>query len=178
MQCVNQTFNIDNGDLICWRHIWPRFAAYFGADGAKQKFLESEPAYGDGFQQEFTMVQWATDKKEIWEGLCMKAGKSEAKTTFDNGTWAMQDWPFRRTWSAVLSMNEAREFGWTGHIDAYESVKTWEKMRGSDPCHNLVRFGGSSLIQDPIQDLENSVLCIYTLLDNTIRKLLQVATNA
>lgn len=130
LHCANQAFNIDNGDVFCWRHMWPRLAAYFGTDGTQQKFEKPEPAYGDGFQQEFTMVEWAVDKKGVWERLCEKAGKPEAKPTFDNGTWPMQDWPFRRTWSAVLSMNKAREFGWNGQIDTYESlVKTWEKMR-------------------------------------------------
>jgi hypothetical protein len=35
-----------------------------------------------------------------------------------------------RTWSAILSINKARKFGWTGHIDSYDCfVSTFKKFQ-------------------------------------------------
>ena len=31
-QCANQAFNIRNGDLIRWEHVWPKLAKFFGMD--------------------------------------------------------------------------------------------------------------------------------------------------
>jgi hypothetical protein len=57
----------------------------------------------------------SSDKKEIWERLCEKAGEPEMKDTFDIGTWPMQNWPFRRLWSAVrkCEQEEGLRLDWT-----------------------------------------------------------------
>ncbi|OQD90119.1 hypothetical protein PENSOL_c061G00874 [Penicillium solitum] len=67
------------------------------------------------------LEDWARDKREVWNKLCDRLGSPESKSTFDAGTWAFQDWVFQRTWSAPLSMNKARKFGWTGHVDSFDS---------------------------------------------------------
>lgn len=70
--------------------------------------------------------------------------REEAKATWDAGTWAYQDWVFQRTWSATLSINKAREYGWTGHLDSYNSfVHAFEmfKSMGQIPS---VWFSGIS----------------------------------
>lgn len=42
-QCRNQAFNIHNGDVFCWREIWPAFAPFFGLEpgGPSGETLES-----------------------------------------------------------------------------------------------------------------------------------------
>lgn len=46
--------------------------------------------------QETKLDEWAKDKREVWERVCEKAGLPQADTTFDAGTWAFQNWMFRR----------------------------------------------------------------------------------
>jgi hypothetical protein len=103
-----------NGDYFCWRYMWPRLAAYIGAKvTSDQKFEKHFPKEGVP-QLESTLAEWAKDKRPTW----------------DAGTWAYQDWVFQRTWSATLSINKARKFGWMGHMDSYDAfVKTFERMK-------------------------------------------------
>ena len=119
--CANEAFNLTNGDVFCWKYMWPRLAEYFGAKVpvdqvfAKTGFNEAET------HLEISLQDWAWDKREVWNSICDKLGSPESKPTFDAGTWAFQDWVFQRTWSAPLSMNKARRFGWTGHLDSFDS---------------------------------------------------------
>ncbi|KAM3425742.1 hypothetical protein BST61_g7674 [Cercospora zeina] len=128
--CANQAFNVTNGDYFCWKYMWPRLAAYFNAQAASdQKFSKPYPKEGD-VQLELSLLEWSQDKREVWERLCEKQNLSAAKSTFDFGTWAFQDWVFQRTWSATLSMSKARQFGWNGYIDSYQAfIETFETFK-------------------------------------------------
>jgi hypothetical protein len=85
---------------------------------SEQVFTKPRPSEGE-LQLDISLAEWATDKHEVWDRICDKYGCPEAKPTWKSGTWAFQDWVFQRTWSATLSINKARKFGWTGHIDSY-----------------------------------------------------------
>ncbi|KAG4418436.1 hypothetical protein IFR04_008421 [Cadophora malorum] len=120
-RCGNEAFNVTNGDYFTWKYMWPRLAAYFGAKSTSdQEFTKPAPTIGQP-QLDFSLAEWAKDKREVWNRICDRAGKPEAKATWDAGTWAYQDWVFQRSWSATLSINKARRFGWTGHIDSYKT---------------------------------------------------------
>lgn len=129
-RCVNEAFNVTNGELFCWRYMWPRLATYFGAQASSnQKFEKPYPTEGVP-QLEISLNEWANDKRPVWDSICDKAGMPQAKATWDSGTWAYQDWVFQRTWSANLSVSKARKFGWTGYIDSYQAfVETFLKFR-------------------------------------------------
>lgn len=129
-RCGNEAFNVTNGDYFTWRYMWPRLAAYFGVKATSdQVFIKEVPKEGD-VQLDFTLGEWSTDKREIWDKLCEEKGVQSAKSTFDFGTWHFQDWVFQRSWSATLSVNKARKFGWTGHIDSYRSfIETFDRFR-------------------------------------------------
>jgi nucleoside-diphosphate-sugar epimerase len=117
----NEAFNVNNGDYFSWRYMWSRLADYFGAKATSaQVFTKPRPTEGD-VQLDINLAEWAKDKREVWDRICDEAGLPDAKATWDAGTWAYQDWVFQRTWCATLSINKAREFGWTGHIDSYKS---------------------------------------------------------
>ena len=129
-RCANEAFNCVNGDYFCWRYMWPRLAAYFGARASSEyKFEKPMPTEGVP-QLELSLADWAKDKRPVWDRICDKAGVPEAKATWDAGTWAYQDWVFQRTWSATLSMTKARTYGFTGYMDSYQSfVETYEKLK-------------------------------------------------
>lgn len=119
--CANQAFNVTNGDYFTWRYMWPRLAAWFGASASSdQYFTQHTLAMGEP-HLEVNLEDWAQDKHLVWDALCDKAQMPQAKSTFDAGTWVFQDWVFQRTWSATLSMTKARQFGYTGHLDSYDS---------------------------------------------------------
>ena len=129
-RCANEAFNVTNGDYFTWKYMWPRLAAYFGVQASPDyKFTKPSPNEGE-VQQEFSLGEWSKGKREVWHRLCDKAGLPGAKASFDYGTFLYQDWVFQRTWSATLSINKAREFGWTGHIDSYKSyIETFETFQ-------------------------------------------------
>jgi nucleoside-diphosphate-sugar epimerase len=121
-KAANEAFNVTNGDYLCWRYMWPRLARYFGANATSdQVFKKPVPSEGE-LQLEFSLAEWAADKREVWDRICNENKCPEAKATWDSGTWAFQDWVFQRTWSATLSVNKARKLGWQGHIDSYQSL--------------------------------------------------------
>ncbi|KAI0547172.1 hypothetical protein F4679DRAFT_373124 [Xylaria curta] len=128
--CANEAFNVTNGDYFSWRYMWPRLAASLGAKAdSQQKFQKAVPREGE-LQLDWSLAEWCQDKRKVWEELCDRQGLPGAKATFDLAGWAVGDFLFQRTWSATLSVNKARQFGWTGHIDSYQSfVNTFEKFR-------------------------------------------------
>jgi nucleoside-diphosphate-sugar epimerase len=120
-KCANEAFNVANGDYFTWKYMWPRLAAYFGANATSdQVFTKPVPEIGTA-QLDLSLAEWAKDKREVWDRICDKFGAPKAKATWDAGTWAYQDWVFQRTWSATLSINKARQYGWTGHMDSFKS---------------------------------------------------------
>ncbi|KEF55239.1 uncharacterized protein A1O9_08893 [Exophiala aquamarina CBS 119918] len=88
----NQAFNVTNGDYFSWRYMWPRVV-----DGV---------VHG---------------QEAVWDRICEKRGSAQAKASWDAATWAFQDRVFQHTWCATLSINKARQLGWIGHIDSFDS---------------------------------------------------------
>ncbi|KAJ5869912.1 hypothetical protein N7455_004853 [Penicillium solitum] len=119
--CANEAFNITNCDFFSWRYMWPRLAEWFGAKASSDQVFKKTSFKENETHLDVNLEDWARDKREVWNKLCDRLGSPESKSTFDAGTWAFQDWVFQRTWSAPLSMNKARKFGWTGHVDSFDS---------------------------------------------------------
>jgi nucleoside-diphosphate-sugar epimerase len=118
----NQAFNVTNGDYFTWRYMWPRLTTYLGAHATSdQVFTAPRPKEGE-LCLDLSLADWATDKREIWDRICDRNGVPQAKATWDAGTWHFQDWVFQRSWSATLSINKARKFGWMGHLDSFDSI--------------------------------------------------------
>ena len=112
--------------------MWPRLAAYYDAQvSSDQKFTgtAASSVQSSGTMQEFTLATWAKDKRAVWDEICEARCAPGAKATFDYGTWAFQDWVFGRRWTATLSINKARCFGWNGHMDSYKCyIETFDKF--------------------------------------------------
>lgn len=109
--------------------MWPRLASNFGASVTLDQKLEPRPTKGS-VQLDTSLAEWSKDKREVENRICENANLPRAKDTFDSGTWAFQDWVFQRTWSATLSINKARKFGWNGHIDTLIK-RLWTASRSS-----------------------------------------------
>lgn len=128
--CQNQAFNFVNGDYFCWKYMWPRLTEYFGAPTSSDEVYDTDGVVVGVPHLDLSLHEWSKDKKEVWNRLCDKGGCPEAKASWDAGTWQYQDWVFGRTWSATVSINKARKFGYTGHIDSFDCfINTFERMK-------------------------------------------------
>ncbi|KAK8057770.1 NAD(P)-binding Rossmann-fold containing protein [Apiospora saccharicola] len=131
-ECANEAFNVTNGDSFSWRYMWPQIAASLGARAdSEQHFGKVAPEEGAELQLDsWSFADWCRDKRPVWDALCERQGLPGAKATFDLAGWEVGDFLFRRTWSATLSVDKARRYGWTGHVDSYEAfTKTFDKFR-------------------------------------------------
>ncbi|EKG11792.1 hypothetical protein MPH_11288 [Macrophomina phaseolina MS6] len=116
--CANEDFVHCNGDVYMFRYFWPHLAAYFGVKAPDSTFPKSGNVR-KGHASEISMVEWASNKRHIWERICRKyGGKVEA---FDWGTWAFFDWSLGKTWVTVASTAKARKFGWTRIDNSYDA---------------------------------------------------------
>ncbi|PPJ56846.1 hypothetical protein CBER1_11058 [Cercospora berteroae] len=129
-ECANQAFNFSNGDHFVWRFAWPLLADHFGAYSTPdQTFQKPEPVRGM-LQQEFSLVEWASDKKAVWGRVCEGTGILEARESFSSASWSELDSMLQRSWSASVSVNKARKFGWTGFKDSFDCfVDAFEALR-------------------------------------------------
>lgn len=60
------------------------------------------------------MVEWAKDKRPVWEAVVNKyGGKPEA---FDWGTWGFFNWATGKSWCTISSITKARKYGGTALI--------------------------------------------------------------
>jgi hypothetical protein len=76
----------------------------------------------DTLTTEFDVVEWAKDKRPVWEAIIAKyGGKLEA---WDWTSWDAEMWAFGRSWQTTSSMTKARKFGWTHHEDTHENYFT------------------------------------------------------
>ncbi|GIJ85085.1 hypothetical protein Asppvi_003940 [Aspergillus pseudoviridinutans] len=107
--CKDEVFNHANGDVFVWKYLWQDIAEYFGLKVPEPKF-EKATGQAKTLSNEIDMVEWAKDKKEVWERVVQKyGGKREA---FDWGTWGFFNWATGKSWLTISSINKARKFGW------------------------------------------------------------------
>jgi nucleoside-diphosphate-sugar epimerase len=107
--CSEEIFNITNGDIFRWKHIWPRIGEYFGVD-------VDEP-------QTFSLATYMADKAELWAEMCGKFGLGSYP--FDKLVqWPFGDFIFNTVNDAFFDVNKLRRFGFQDmHLDSFESFK-------------------------------------------------------
>ncbi|KPM37967.1 hypothetical protein AK830_g8611 [Neonectria ditissima] len=129
----NEAFNHVNGDVFLWKYFWPKLGNYFGIDPWPKIPEQLEwNALGEDEQManNFHMVEWAKDKKHVWEKVVAKHGGSAE--AFDWGTWDFVDWALGKAWSTLSSVSKARKFGWTRSDDTYTTyVETFRAFENA-----------------------------------------------
>lgn len=145
-QCANQAFNVVNGDVETWANMWPKLAKRFGCKVPSRQFewktpdssqmkLAEVPPYEDVasvtgmegkvprgvVEQRIDLVKWSRNPevKETWEKIAQREGFE--KDAFEKATWDFLGFVLDRNYNIVISMSQARKFGWTGYIDTWES---------------------------------------------------------
>src|SRR5262249_48822968 len=78
----NEAFNVTNGDLFRWKHLWPRIARLF------------DMPCGD--VQTLPLGLWMADKDPIWERI-VRQHKLKPRRLAEVALWAFGDFVFRQS---------------------------------------------------------------------------------
>ncbi|KAK7725923.1 hypothetical protein SLS63_007915 [Diaporthe eres] len=117
----NEAFSHNNGDYIVWKYFWARLGEHFGMEIPEVSDSEwTASGETQKMESQIQMVEWAKDKKPVWERVVAKnGGNPEA---FDWATWDILDWGLGESWLAMTTVAKARKFGWTRFDDTHD---TW-----------------------------------------------------
>ncbi|BCS02836.1 SDR family oxidoreductase [Aspergillus luchuensis] len=133
--CRDEVFNHVNGDVFVWKHMWQDVAKYFGVKVPEPKF-EKAAGQAKTLSNEIDMVEWAKDKRAVWETVVQKhGGKVEA---FDWGTWGFFNWATGKSWLTISSINKARKYGWQRHDNTFDTwIETYRSFENAGvlPSH-------------------------------------------
>jgi nucleoside-diphosphate-sugar epimerase len=107
--CNAEIFNITNGDVFRWKHVWPKIAAYFDVE-------VEEP-------QTFSLATYMADKNELWAEMTRKY--QLADHPLDKLVqWPFGDFIFNTVHDAFFDVNKFRRYGFSDmHLDSFESFK-------------------------------------------------------
>ncbi|RAK89220.1 NAD-dependent epimerase/dehydratase [Aspergillus costaricaensis CBS 115574] len=134
--CRDEVFNHVNGDVFVWKHMWQDVAKYFGVEVPEPKF-EKAAGQAKTLSNEIDMVEWAKDKRAVWETVVQKhGGKVEA---FEWGTWGFFNWATGKSWLTISSVNKARKYGWQRHDNTFDTwIETYRSFENAGvlPSHD------------------------------------------
>ena len=119
----NEAFNITNGDLFKWKHLWKVLAEQFDMEYAE--FEEGE--------EKQSMVEMMKDKGPVWEEIVREKELLPTKLE-DVAQWWFIDLVLGGE-SLLNCMNKSKEHGFLGFRNSRNSFVWWiDKMRG----HKLI----------------------------------------
>ena len=113
--CANESFNVTNGDVYRWEHMWGRIAEYFD--------MEAGPP------QQINLAQMMADKEPLWDEIVAKHGL--APTPFDKAAnWAFGDYAFSSDWDVCMDTTKCRRAGFLDFIDTEEMfINQFDELR-------------------------------------------------
>ncbi|KAK6440312.1 hypothetical protein LTR95_003459 [Oleoguttula sp. CCFEE 5521] len=137
-KCANQTFNAIDDSLLPNNRLWPELARWYGAEAGsgpeldESKLTTIDPGdvptplgYGPPLKPRFsfTLSQWAgkAENQAAWKEIVNEKGVTHNPFEDIGANFAFGE---AVAWARVLqiSMNKAKYFGWTGHVDTLESL--------------------------------------------------------
>ena len=101
----NEAFNVTNGDLFRWKHLWSRIARFFDM-----------PC---GEVQTLALGQWMEDKEPIWERI-VRQHNLKPRRIAEVALWAFGDFVLRQTCDVISSMTKIRTAGFHDTVDTEE----------------------------------------------------------
>lgn len=103
--CANEAFNVTNGDVFRWEHMWPRIADMFG--------METGP------RRRLSLVGTMADKAPVWERIVERHGLRPIP--YERlVAWKHGDFVFSAGQDIMSSMTKARRFGFHDVVDSTE----------------------------------------------------------
>lgn len=114
-KCANESFNIVNGDLFRWRHLWDKLARHFGME--------------NGGVQTLSLARQMADKEPLWQSLVNKHALRPLALA-EIVDWGYADMTFRQDWDHISSTLKARRFGFQDFIDTEDMfIEQIERFR-------------------------------------------------
>ena len=104
-KAANQAFNVANGDPTRWRHLWPKFAAFFGMELDDPKAVP--------------LATVMADKEPVWRRIVERHGLVQS----DYGklvNWPWADYMLRMDYDVVLELGKIRRAGFHAYPDTEE----------------------------------------------------------
>jgi nucleoside-diphosphate-sugar epimerase len=101
-RCSGEVFNITNGDLFRWQHLWPRIAACFGLEPAPPMPLR--------------LGAMMADKGPLWNSMVEKYGLRPYPYE-ELVSWMFAEFVFRIEYDIISDMTKARSFGFHEVLD-------------------------------------------------------------
>ena len=114
-RCANHSFNVTNGDLFRWEHIWPTIADYFNMKVGPLKKIN--------------LTKMMKDKDSLWERLV--SANSLTQIPYDQlAVWSYADYVFSTEYDVISSMTKAREFGFNYVVDTEKMfIRLFDDLR-------------------------------------------------
>ncbi|OMO64432.1 hypothetical protein CCACVL1_21767 [Corchorus capsularis] len=113
----NEAFNVSNGDLFKWKHLWTVLAEQFGIE-----------EYGFEEGKNLGLQEMMKGKERVWEEI-VKENQLQETSLADVGVWWFGDLVLSVA-TAMLSMNKSKEHGFLGFRNSKNSFVTWiDKMK-------------------------------------------------
>lgn len=100
--CANQPFNVTNGDLVRWCHLWPRIAEAFDMEVGPPQQLNLQAAMAD--------------KDALWAAMVARHGL-RSYTLAQLASWRFGDFVFGSDYDHISNLTRARQAGWTESLD-------------------------------------------------------------
>ncbi|CAM3778994.1 SDR family oxidoreductase [Castellaniella denitrificans] len=101
-EAANQAFNITNGDLFRWEHVWSRLADHFG--------MKAGPV------RHFSLVQWMADKGPVWDEIVKQHGLQPLAID-QVASWGFADFTLNYDYDVISSMTKIRLAGFHRTVD-------------------------------------------------------------
>jgi nucleoside-diphosphate-sugar epimerase len=101
-RCSGEVFNITNGDLFRWVHLWPKIAASFGLEPAPPMPLR--------------LTEMMADKEPLWNGMVQKYGLRPYPYE-QVVSWPFAEFVFRIEYDIISDTTKARRYGFHDVVD-------------------------------------------------------------
>ncbi|KAJ6730130.1 3-OXO-DELTA(45)-STEROID 5-BETA-REDUCTASE-LIKE [Salix viminalis] len=119
----NEAFNIHNGDLFKWKHLWKILAEQFGIE--KYGLPESG--------KKVSLTELMKDKGAVWEKI-VKDNQLLPNKLEEVGVWWFADFVLGAE-SIISCMNKSKEHGFLGFRNSKNSLLSWvDKLK----AHKIV----------------------------------------
>jgi nucleoside-diphosphate-sugar epimerase len=114
-RCAGEIFNVTNGGLFRWQHMWQRFAEYFGMEQAPLQTLR--------------LVDAMADKGPVWDEIVRKLGLKPYKFQ-EIASWKFGDMQLHQHWDSISETTKIRRFGFHEVVDDEEMfVRLFDRLR-------------------------------------------------
>jgi nucleoside-diphosphate-sugar epimerase len=111
----NEAFNITNGDLSRWEHLWPKFVAFFGMEAAPPLHM--------------SLVTFMADKAPVWDRIVIKYDLR--RYSFEEiASWPFLDGMLGLEYDVISDTGKARRAGFHDSVDTDAMfIRTFDQFR-------------------------------------------------